>query len=176
MDKHVGISFTDKLNPFISWMSINKIADSCVASIPSFGVTWRLARKSLYNIHTIYSLQECNSIICQHLFSQKGVVPLYTSKANCTFCTFFLLIKDIDDLLNNWVKKSSNSDGQSSFIRNVKDFRRLIATWAQDSSASLYQKELPEEKLSHGWVFGGRRGRVRWKPQHHGASSCSYWC
>ena len=26
-------------------------------------------------------------------------------------------------------KKSSNSDGQSSFIRNVKDFRRLIATW-----------------------------------------------
>ena len=74
-------------------------------------------------------------------------------------------------------KKSSNSDGQSSFIRNVKDFRRLIATWAQDSSAvSLYQKELPEEKLSHGWVFGGRRGRVRWKPQHHGASSCSYWC
>ena len=127
MDKHVGISFTDKLNPFISWMSINKIADSCVASIPSFGVTWRLARKSLYNIHTIYSLQECNSIICQHLFSQKGVVPLYTSKANCTFCTFFT------DKRYWWPfeqlgKKSSNSDGQSSFIRNVKDFRRLIAT------------------------------------------------
>ena len=50
-----------------------------------FGVTWRLARKSLYNIHTIYSLlQECNSIICQHLFSQKGVVPPYYTKANCT--------------------------------------------------------------------------------------------
>ena len=36
-------------------------------------------------------------------------------------------------------KKSSNPDGQSSFIRNVKDFRRLIATQgAQVKSAALY--------------------------------------
>lgn len=33
MANHVGITSSDKLNPFISWMSINKIADSCVASI-----------------------------------------------------------------------------------------------------------------------------------------------
>ena len=102
----------------------------------------------------------CKSAIASsaNTYSHKKGLFHYTQAKQTVHFVLFLLIKDIDDLLNNWVKKSSNSDGQSSFIRNVKDFRRLIAT-SRLVGCFFVPKRAPRRKIES-WLSFWRTTRT----------------